>query len=139
MAKDPKLDRLHTAPLFAACDKKELSRLAMAIDTIDIEAGQTLIRQGTVNHEAFVIESGEADVLIDGERVATIPAGEMVGEIGLLTRSPASATVVAKTKMSVLLIPHQRFDSIAADTPGLGWAIAKELAQRLHAADAALH
>ena len=27
MAKDPKLDRLHAAPLFAGCDKKELSRL----------------------------------------------------------------------------------------------------------------
>jgi CRP-like cAMP-binding protein len=139
MAKDPKLDRLHAAPLFAACDKKELSRLAMAIDLIDIEAGKTLIRQGTVNHEAFVIESGEADVFIDDELVATIPAGEMVGEIGLLTRSPASATVVAKSDMSVLMIPHQRFDAIATDTPGLGWAIAKELAHRLQATDASLH
>ncbi len=139
MAKDPKLDPLHAAPLFAACDKKELSRLAMAIDTIDVKAGKTLLRQGVLNHEAFVIESGEADVLIDGELIATIPAGEMVGEIGLLPRSPSSATVVAKSDMSVLMIPHQRFDAVAADTPGLGWAIAKELAQRLHATDAALH
>lgn len=138
MAKDPKLERLHAAPLFAACDKKELERLAQAIETIDIEAGRTLIRQGSHNHEAFVIESGEADVFVDDTHVATIPAGEMVGEIGMLTRMTASATVKAKTDMTVLLIPHQRFDSIAADTPGLGMAIAKELAARLHATDASL-
>ena len=139
MAKDEKLDRLHAAPLFAGCDKKELSRLATAIDTIPVDAGQTLIRQGSVAHEAFVIESGEAEVYIDGELIATIPAGEIVGEIGLLTRAHATATVTAKTDMSVLMIPHQRFEAIVSDTPGLGMAIAKELAQRLSATDANLH
>lgn len=139
MAKDPKVDRLHAAPLFASCDKKELDRLAAAIDTLDIADGRALIKQGTVTHEAFIIESGEADVTIDGELVATIPAGEMVGEIGLLTRSPATATVTAKGEMSVLLIPHQRFEAIVSDTPGLAMAIAKELAQRLQATDSRLH
>lgn len=139
MAKDPKLDRLHAVPLFSGCDKKELERLSAAIDTIDVAAGKTLIRQGAITHEAFVIENGEADVAIDGTHVATIPSGEMIGEIGLLTRLPASATVTAKTDMTVLVIPHQRFASVADDTPGLGMAIAKELAQRLHATDAGLH
>lgn len=139
MAKDPKVDRLHAAPLFAACDKKELDRLAAAVDTIDVADGKALLRQGSVNHEAFIIETGEAEVTIDGKHVATIPAGEMVGEIGLLTRSPATATVTAKGDISVLLIPHQRFDSIVADTPGLAMAIAKELAERLRATDDRLH
>ena len=139
MAKDPKIERLHAAPLFSGCDKKGLERLASAIDTVDVAAGKTLIRQGAVHHEAFVIETGEADVHIDGEHVATIPAGEVIGEIGMLTRLPASATVTAKTDMTVMTIPHQRFEAIAQDTPGMGIAIAKELAQRLHATDAGLH
>ncbi|MGI9623116.1 MAG: cyclic nucleotide-binding domain-containing protein [Acidimicrobiales bacterium] len=139
MAKDPKVDRLHAAPLFAACDKKELDRLAAAVDTIDVADGKALLRQGAVNHEAFIIETGEAEVTIDGNLVATIPAGEMVGEIGLLTRSPATATVTAKGDISVLLIPHQRFDAIVSDTPGLAMAIAKELAERLRATDDRLH
>ncbi len=139
MTKDPKLDRLHSAPLFAGCDKKELERLAAAIDIVEVEAGKVLISQGAIHHEAFVIESGEAEVLVDGEVVATIPAGEMIGEIGLLSRGHASATVKARTPLSVLIIPHQRFDSIAHDTPGLGMAMAKELAKRLQATDARLH
>ncbi len=139
MVKDLKLDRLHAAPLFAKCDKKALERLAAAIDVIDVDAGRILIRQGTRTHEAFVIESGEAEVTVDDEVVATIPAGEVVGEISLLTHEPATATVVAKTPMTLLMIPHQRFDAIAEDTPGIGLAIAKELAHRLQATDARLH
>ncbi|MDH3754747.1 MAG: cyclic nucleotide-binding domain-containing protein [Acidimicrobiia bacterium] len=139
MAKDPKLERLHATPLFSGCDRKELKDLATAIDTVDVETGQVLFRQGSVAHEAFVIESGTAVVSIDGEIVAEIPEGEMIGEIGLLTRSPSTATVTAKTPMSLLVIPHQRFGQILADTPGLGTAIAKELAMRLQAMDARLH
>lgn len=139
MPKDPKLDRLHGTPLFAGSDKKELERLAAVIDIVEVEAGRVLISQGAIHHEAFVIESGEAEVLVDDNVVASIPAGEMIGEIGLLSRGPASATVRARTVMSVLIIPHQRFDAIARDTPGLGMAMAKELAKRLQATDARLH
>ena len=138
MAKDPKLDRLHAVRLFSGCDKKELERLSAAIDTISVGPGATLFRQGTVQHEAFIIESGEAEVAIDGAVIATIPAGEMIGEIGLITRSPATATVTAKGDMSLLVIPHQRAEAILSDTPGLAWAIAKELAQRLRDTDARL-
>jgi CRP-like cAMP-binding protein len=88
MSNDPKVDRLQGTPLFSGCDKKALGRLAAAIDIVDVEAGRTLIKQGSIHHEAFIIESGEADVLVDNEIVATIPAGEMIGEIGLLVRGP---------------------------------------------------
>lgn len=139
MATDPKVERLAAVPLFKGCDKKELERLATAIDTLDVAAGHTLFRQGAIHHEAFIVEAGTAEVSVDGEVVAEIPEGEMIGEIGLLTRAPASATVVAKTAMSLLLIPHQRFEQIASDAPGLGLGMARELAHRLQAMDARMH
>lgn len=134
-----KLDRLHQAPMFSGCDRKALGRLAASIDTVEVPEGTTLFRQDAFQHEAFVIESGTAEVAIDGEIVAEIPEGEMIGEIGLLTRSAATATVTAKTPMSLLVIPHQHFAQILEDTPGLGTAIARELAQRLQALDERLH
>lgn len=135
---DPKVERLAAVPLFASSDKRSLERLASAIDVIEVEEGATLFRQGAMQHEAFVIESGTASVSIDGEVVAEIPEGEMIGEIGLLTRQPASATVVASTPMSLLMIPHQRFAQVLDEVPGLGTAIAYELAKRLRAMDARL-
>ena len=139
MATDLKIERLHAVPLFARCDKKELQELASVIDTADVAAGDVLFRQGSVHHEAYIIESGTAEVEVNGEVVAEIPPGEMIGEVALLARGPASATVRATTDMSVLVVPHQRFHQILMNAPGLGIAIAKELAVRLQATDARLH
>ena len=139
VAEDIKLERLHGTPLFAGCDRKELSRLGTIIDTVDIKAGYTLFEQGRRSHYAYVIESGTADVQIDGESIAEISDGEMIGEISLLAGGDSAATVVAKTPMSLIIIPHQQFEQILRETPGLGIAIARELAQRLQATNARLH
>ena len=139
MSKDPKLDRLHSTPLFSGCDPKELKHLISIIDVMDVNEGSEIFRQGRREHFAYVVESGTAEVIVDGEVVAEIPHGEMIGEIGLLVHGPASATVKAKTPMSLMAIPHDRFGSVLKDTPGLGIAIAKELALRLQNLDKRLH
>jgi CRP-like cAMP-binding protein len=41
--------------------------------------------------------------------------------------------------MSLMVIPHQQFEQVLRETPGLGIAIARELAQRLRATDDRLH
>jgi CRP/FNR family cyclic AMP-dependent transcriptional regulator len=136
---DSKLERLQAAPLFANCDRKGLKDLERVIDAVEVKEGAELFRQGRREHFAYVVESGIAEVVIDGEVVAEIPPGEMIGEIALLVHGPASATVTAKTPMSLLVIPHDRFGQILDDTPGLGVAIARELAQRLQTLDKRLH
>jgi len=136
---DSKFERLHAAPFFAKCDRKELQDLERVIDTVDVKEGAELFRQGRREHFAYVVESGTAEVVIDGEVVAEIPEGQMIGEIALLVHGPSSATVTAKTAMSLLVIPHDRFGQILDDTPGLGVAIARELAQRLQNLDKRLH
>lgn len=139
MSKDPKFDRLHNAPLFSRCDSKALKELVSIIDTVDVKEGYELFQEGRRERYAYVIESGTAEVFVDGNAVAEIPAGEIIGEIGLLVSGPASATVKAKTPMSVLSIPHDRFGTILEETPGMALAIARELAQRLHDMDDLLH
>ena len=98
-----------------------------------------MFEQGRRSHYAYVIESGTAEVRIDGESIAEISDGEMIGEISLLAGGDSVATVVAKTPMSLIIIPHQQFEQILRETPGLGIAIARELAQRLQATNARLH
>ncbi len=139
MVEDKKLERLHATPLFAGCDRKELSRLGSIIDTADVKAGYTLFDQGRRSHSAYLVESGTADVQIDGASIAEISEGEMIGEISLLVGGKSTATVVAKTAMSLMVIPHQQFEQILKETAGLGIAIARGLAQRLQATDARLH
>ena len=102
---------------------------------MNIEPGYELLTQGSEAQHAYVVESGTAEVRIDGEPVAEILAGEVIGEISLLARGEASASVVSKTPMSLLIIPHQLFDQVVADTPDIGLSLAKGLARRLQATD----
>lgn len=136
---DAKEIRLQGLPLFKNANKEAISNLASAADEVTVPAGQTLIAQGHASNEMYVIESGTASVLIDGKEVAEIPAGEMFGELAFFVTGPATATVAAKTQLTVLIIPHNRFDVILNTNPDLVRGIASELAKRLHATDAKLH
>lgn len=80
-----------------------------------------------------------ASAVVDGEVVAEIPVGEMIGELGMFIRGPASATVRAKTDMTVLVLPHNRVDQSLQENPTAVLGVAKEPAARLRAMDANQH
>ena len=62
--------------------------------------------------------------------------GEMIGEVGFFSRGAATATVRAKTDMTVFSLPYNRFDSVLDENPAMLRAIAEELAHRLRDMDA---
>jgi len=130
--RDAKIDRLRSIELFKNADKKALEALASAADEATISPGTTLMSEGHLHNEGYIIVSGSVEVAVGGTVVAEIPAGELIGELALLTaKSVASATVTAKTEASVLVIPYNRFDKILDDNPTLTKAIATQLAHRL--------
>lgn len=132
---DPKIARLRTVSLFANASTTALRHLASAADEISVRDGTDLIVQGHQHAEAYVITSGKVSVSVDGEVVAEIPDGQIVGELALFGHGPASATVTAAGGVTALSIPNNRFDQIMDDNPNLTKAIAKQLAGRLHDMD----
>ncbi len=136
---DPKEERLKGLALFKAADKNAIRHLASAADEVTVAAGHTIISEGHSRNEMFVIESGGADVLIDGKKVAEVPAGEVVGELGYFVRAPASATVITNSESTVLVIPYNRFGQILDENPAMVRGIVTELAERLYATDAKIH
>jgi CRP-like cAMP-binding protein len=132
---DEKQKRLAGLAMFKGADARALKHLAGSADEISVSAGDTLIRQGTANQELYIFETGSGKVEIDGNHVADIDSGELIGELGYFVRTPASATVTAAEDSVVLVIPYNRFAEILDDNPQLVRAIAVELAERLHAMD----
>ncbi len=133
MASNPKKDRLLELRLFQGADDTALDHLASAVDEVTVDAGHTLITQGSHHSEIIVLASGSATVEIDGSKVADIPAGEFVGELSFFNRGMASATVKAAERSDIMVIPYNRFNQILDDNPRLVRAIAAELAERLEA------
>jgi CRP-like cAMP-binding protein len=136
--RDAKIERLRTIPLFRNSSDEGLVHLAQAADEIDVSAGRQIIAQGQHNREASIIVSGSVDVEVDGDHVATIPAGEIVGELGLFGLGPSRATVTATEDTTLLTIPYNRFDQILEDNPEMVIELARELAGRLYQMDVRL-
>jgi CRP-like cAMP-binding protein len=106
---DPKVDAMGRVPLFSRCTRKELEFLASRTDEVQLEANHTLIKQGDASDCFYVLLEGEATVEVDGKPRPSLHAGDFFGEIGMLDRGPATATVVTTTPARAMVMSHAQF------------------------------
>ncbi|MEA3020646.1 MAG: family transcriptional regulator, cyclic receptor protein [Actinomycetota bacterium] len=135
MARDNQLDKLAEVPLFSACSRKDLQKIAKASDEVDVKAGRVLVDQGKTGHEFFLILDGNATVRQNNRKVASLTAGDYFGELALLSREPRDATVTADTDMKLLILGQREFTGLIDTVPGLAAKILSIMARRLRQAD----
>ena len=131
MARDAWLNHLAQVPLFANCSKKQLQSVAAASIELTVDAGKVLVREGEPGHEAFVIVEGSATVTRKGETIATLGAGDVVGELAPITGGVRTATVTADTTMELLVIGQREFAGLLDEVPGLAVRVLHNLAHRM--------
>ncbi len=90
---------LRRVPLFSGVEPAKLKLLAFTSDRVSYSAGQILFHQGDEGDAAYVILSGNADILVDSEtgqiKVAEVEPNSIVGEIAILCDVSRTATVQA--------------------------------------------
>ncbi len=101
-AMDP--SRLQSMSIFAELPAVTLEQISLYIGERGVPEGEPLIVQGDYSHELICIEQGTADVVRDGEVIAQLGPGEVVGEIGILRRTTRTATVVATSPMRLITL-----------------------------------
>lgn len=111
----------------------ELIELARFGTPVDLAAGTELTVQGTLGRQALIIVDGKASVVRDGETVAIVGPGEIVGEIALLSGEPRTATVVTDTDATVYALSPRDFASLLARCPALERRIASDAVRRITA------
>jgi CRP-like cAMP-binding protein len=109
--------RLRAQPLLLDLDEHDRAQLARWIEEVRASAGEVLIEQGSMPYELFLIETGTVEVLRDGERLATLGAGDVVGEIGLLEQQRRMATVSALTDVVALALPAEVLHRVTSEMP----------------------
>jgi CRP/FNR family cyclic AMP-dependent transcriptional regulator len=139
MAKDTHLDKLGDVPLFSACSRKDLQRIAKASDEVEVSAGRVLVDQGKTGHEFFLILEGNATVRANNRKVASLGPGDYFGELALLSREPRDASVTADTDMRLLILGQREFTGLLDSIPGLASKILAIMARRLRASDLKSH
>lgn len=122
--------RLQSLPLFGDLDAHDLSQVARWVVDVTAEPGDRLIEQGSMPYELFVIEQGTVDVIRDGEPLASLGAGDVVGEIALLAQHRRMASVVARTSVRALALHVDALQELTAEMPELGDALRGLMARR---------
>ena len=109
--------RIAAIPLFADLADTDIALIAAAAREIEVDDGQILAAEGDLGYALFAIESGTAEVSVDGERRGTLGPGDVFGEIAVVAAAHRTATVVARTPMSLLALFEPDFQEIRARVP----------------------
>src|SRR5689334_10958507 len=111
---------LRQAELFARLPEPELNKVSRLLKDRRLAQGQLLFRQGDPADALYVVVQGRVRVsALDPsgqEKVfAFLGAGDVVGEMGLLTDEPRSATAMAATDTRLLQLRKDDFDGLLAN------------------------
>jgi CRP/FNR family transcriptional regulator, cyclic AMP receptor protein len=128
---DPKAEALSRVPLFSRLSRKELEFLASRTDEVDVKADYTLIKQGSPADTFYVLMEGEATVNVDGKSRPSLKAGDFFGEISMLDRGPATATVVTTTPVRAMVMSHAQFRDAIKSSDALLSVVIAAMADRL--------
>lgn len=102
---------------------------------IHIEAGKLLFAEGEEGNLMFVLTDGKAEVIVNNRVVETLQHGNIVGEMGLVSPGPRSASVVALSDCEFVAVDEKRFQYLVQQTPFFAMQVMRVLAERLRAAN----
>jgi CRP-like cAMP-binding protein len=124
-------DVLKKVPLFADLDKRELEQVAGSLRERRFSAGDTVTQEGSGGAGFFVVESGQAEVTVEGQARGTIGPGDYFGEIALLTGSDRTATITATSDMLCYGMTPWDFRPLVESNSAIAWKLLTAMADKL--------
>jgi CRP-like cAMP-binding protein len=115
---------LESITLFSELSKESAGVLARACRFQRIKKGEILFFQSDPSESVYITRLGVLSVILnspDGRDMVIneMRAGDIFGEMGVLTQRPRAASVMARTDSELMVIPCQTFLQIISKEPGL--------------------
>jgi len=121
---------------FGAMAPEVLQEVCAHFSWVELEAGAVLLQQGQVADAAYLSLSGRLRVYVNGadgsqRAVRELGRGEIVGEIGLYSEAPRTATVVAVRHTVLARLDKARFYDLVQRHPQASFALTRQIIERL--------
>ena len=137
---DRRVELLAMAGLFADVDAEGMERIAARAIEVDFPADHVIARQGEIGTGFFVVVTGGARVIRDGEIIAQGRAGRVLrGAVG--AGRPAARRAGRRRRTDDAASPSRRGTSKRSlrEEPAVALAVVRELARRLRDLTEARH
>lgn len=134
------LDLIRRVPLFALLTPVQAESLSGAVAKQRFKRGAVVVEQGHTSNALYIILAGRARVLMTDKRgreviLATLQAGDYIGEMSLIDNEAHSATVAVETQTDMLVLGRGDFARCLAENTSMAQAVMRGLVKRLRSAD----
>src|SRR5262249_35501987 len=128
--------------LFSDLPDDVLNQLCLGVEEVNLGAGEVLFNEGSVGDRAYVIKTGELEILkAMGEREVLLNVrggGDVIGEIALLQDAPRMASVRARSESTLLAISQEQLERLLMISATVARAMLRTISMRLRTTEATL-
>ncbi len=106
--------------------EEDAAELIARCERLEVEAGETIVRAGDEASSMHFILDGRVGVMVPANagggmtRVRSLGRYTTIGEMGLVSQAPRSATIEAEVASVLYVLSKPQFDALKRDTPILG-------------------
>jgi len=121
---------LKAIPLFESLSDEALGALAACARELTVSEGTHIVDEGQFSYEFYAIGEGSADVLRDGQAVASLGPGDFFGEVGVVGKARRNATVVARGRVHLITLTGWDLRRLRSTMPELVESISTAVEKR---------
>lgn len=127
-------------PMFEGMDQDRIRDFLFALELKSMQdlafkpyrPGTIILKKGQPGTHLHIVIAGRVSVMDDsGNILATLQAGDVFGEMSLISGDPVGATVKAATATTILMLPGTEVNRLLPGFPALQVYLTKLLARRL--------
>jgi CRP/FNR family cyclic AMP-dependent transcriptional regulator len=133
--RDEIADAIAGMAIFVDLARPQLMGVASRFEEAFFQQGTRVLRQGLTGSGFYVIMDGEADVVADGQKLATLARGDFFGEVSVLLGEPPTADVVATRPIRCIVLGGPDVEGFLVDHPRVMFRMLQAQARRLRNAN----
>jgi CRP-like cAMP-binding protein len=133
--RDEIADAIAGMAIFADLARPQLMSVASRFEESFFAKDARVLRQGLTGSGFYVILDGEADVIADGQKRATLARGDFFGEVSVLLGEPPIADVVATRPLRCIVLGGPAVEGFLVDNPRVMYRMLQASARRLRNAN----
>jgi CRP-like cAMP-binding protein len=112
-------EELADLPSLRGCGKDDVNALAEAGTVVTLPDGWAFVQEGTPADAAYILLSGEANVLMGRTIIASLAAGAIIGEMAYLDGGQRHATVATHGRVRAMRLDYDKLHEVLEQRPAL--------------------